>query len=178
VLTKPLSMGIISTAIKAGRAGEALVSAATRIMATLNAGACEAMLAVGAGAATDVTGFGLMGHLQQMVRSSGMAAEVWSSAVPVLEGVVPLVEEGLVPGGTRRNADHFSAFVDFESEVGEVERTILFDAQTSGGLLIGVDEERTGDLVAALGERGTPAAAVVGRVIGGEAGRITVRRAA
>lgn len=176
VLTKPLSMGVISTAIKRGRAGEGLIREATRIMATLNAGACEAMLEIGPGAATDVTGFGLLGHLQQMVRSSGVAAEVWAGAVPVLEGVGPLVEEGLVPGGTRRNESHFSAFIDVEEDVSDVQRTLLFDAQTSGGLLIAVADERAGDLVAALRARSTPAAAVVGRIVDGEPGRIRVRR--
>jgi selenide,water dikinase len=181
VLTKPLSMGVVSTAIKRGRAGKDLVDEATRVMATLNAGACAAMRSVGAGAATDVTGFGLIGHLQQMVLSSGVAAEVWSEAVPVLEGVAPLVEEGLVPGGTRRNEAHFSRFVTFDEGVGGVERTILFDAQTSGGLLIAVDDGRARDLVAALEKEGTPAAAVVGRVTEGEQsqpGHITVRRTA
>ena len=180
VLTKPLSMGIVSTAIKRGRAGKELADEATRVMATLNAGACTAMRSVGAGAATDVTGFGLIGHLQQMARSSGVAAEVWSGAVPVLDGVAPLVEEGLVPGGTRRNEAHFSQFVTVGEGVGDVERTILFDAQTSGGLLIAVAQERTGDLVAALEKEGTPAAAVVGRVTEGEQGQpghIRIRRA-
>ena len=181
VLTKPLSMGIISTAIKRGRAGEELISEATRVMATLNAGACTAMLSVGVRAATDVTGFGLIGHLQQMVRSSGVSAEVWADAVPVLEGVRSLVEEGLVPGGTRRNEAHFSQFVTVEDGVGDVERTILFDAQTSGGMLIAVEEGRAGDLVTALEKEGTPVAAVVGRVVDGESspvGHITVRRTA
>jgi selenide,water dikinase len=181
VLTKPLSMGIISTAIKRGRAGGELASEATRVMATLNAGACRAMLSVGSRAATDVTGFGLIGHLQQMARSSGVAAEVWSDAVPLLEGVRSLAEEGLVPGGTRRNEAHFSQFVTVGEGVGDVDRTILFDAQTSGGLLIAVEEDRAGDLVAALEKEGTPAAAVVGRVVEGAsdtAGHITVRRTA
>ena len=177
VLTKPLSMGVVSTAIKRGRASEELIAAATGVMATLNAGAAEAMLAVGAGAATDVTGFGLLGHLHQMVRSSGVGAEVWAGAVPVLDGVAALIEEGMVPGGTRRNEAHYSAFVEFASDVPAVDRTMLFDAQTSGGLLIAVEEERAGDLVAALEERSTPAAAVIGRVTDGEAGRISVRSA-
>jgi selenide,water dikinase len=96
----------------------------------------------------------------------------------VLEGVGPLVEEGLVPGGTRRNESHFSAFIDVEEDVSDVRRTLLFDAQTSGGLLIAVADERAADLVAALEARSTPAAAVVGRIVGGEPGRIHVRRGA
>jgi selenide,water dikinase len=178
VLTKPLSMGVISTAIKLGRAGEALIREATRVMATLNASACDAMLEIGPGAATDVTGFGLIGHLQQMVRSSGVAAEVWVGAVPVLDGVAALVEEGLVPGGTRRNESHFSAFIDVEEDLSDVERILLFDAQTSGGLLIAVADDRAEALVAALQARSTPAAAIVGRIVDGEPGRIRVRRAA
>ena len=178
VLSKPLSMGVISTAIKHRRASAELVREATRVMSELNAGACEAMLEVGAGAATDVTGFGLLGHLQQMARSSGVGAEVWSDAVPVLDGVAPLVEEGLVPGGSRRNEAHYSAFVDVEPGVDEVRRTLLYDAQTSGGLLVAVAPDRAADLVAAFEHRHTPAAAVVGRITGGEAGRITVRRTA
>jgi selenide,water dikinase len=125
-----------------------------------------------------VTGFGLIGHLQQMVRSSGVAAEVWVGAVPVLDGVAALVEEGLVPGGTRRNESHFSAFIDVEEDLSDVERILLFDAQTSGGLLIAVADDRAEALVAALQARSTPAAAIVGRIVDGEPGRIRVRRAA
>jgi selenide, water dikinase len=178
VLTKPLSMGVISTAIKRGRAPDALIREATRVMTTLNAAACDAMLAVGAAAVTDITGFGLVGHLQQMARASRTGAEIWVEAVPLLDGVGALVEEGMVPGGTRRNESHFSQFVDVDPDVTGTERTILFDAQTSGGLLIAVDEEGADELVAALEERGTPAAARVGRLTDGEAGRIRIRRSA
>ena len=100
LLTKPLSMGIVSTALKREAAPEALVAEATAVMATLNAGAAEAMLEVGAPAATDVTGFGLLGHLHGLGRLSGVSAEVWAGAVPVLDGVAALAEAGMVPGGT------------------------------------------------------------------------------
>src|SRR5205823_6656107 len=103
--------------------------------------------------ATDVTGFGLIGHLQHMARSSGVAAEVWSGAVPVLDGVAPLVEEGLVPGGTRRNEAHFSQFVAVGEGVGVVERTILFDAQTYGGMVEQCHRRFPDESCGGLGER-------------------------
>ena len=177
VLTKPLSMGIVSTALKREAAPEALVAEATAVMATLNAGAAEAMLEVGAPAATDVTGFGLLGHLHGLARLSGVSAEVWAGAVPVLDGVAALAEAGMVPGGTRRNASYYSSFVDFDPRIGETDRTLLFDAQTSGGLLIAVDQAAEADLVEALRRRGTPAASVIGRTAPGEGGHITVRQA-
>ena len=175
VLTKPLSMGIVSTAIKREKAAPPLVEEATAIMATLNAGAAEAMLEVGVEAATDVTGFGLLGHLHNLARLSGVSAEVWSEAVPVLDGVSDLAAAGLVPGGTRRNAAYYSSFVDFDPEVSTTDQTLLFDAQTSGGLLIAVDPAAEADLLAGLQRRGTPVSAVIGRTDEADPGRIRVR---
>ncbi len=175
VLTKPLSMGIISTAVKRDAAPPALAAKAAEVMATLNAGAAEAMREVGAGAATDVTGFGLMGHLHNLVRLSGVGAEIWMEAVPILDGVRELAERGLVPGGSQKNLAFFSQFVDFDVSVEETSRTIAFDAQTSGGLLIAVDAERESDLVRALVARGAPATAVIGRIREAQPGRILVR---
>jgi selenide, water dikinase len=179
VLTKPLSMGVIATALKQGAAPQHLVEEATRTMATLNAAAAEVMVEIGVAAATDVTGFGLLGHLSNMVRADGSwqgaAAEVWGNAVPVLDGVAELVSRGFVPGGTRRNESYFGAVVEFEPGMPEVQRTILFDAQTSGGLLMAVEESRVSDLVAGLTERRTPAAAVIGKITDGPVGRVHVR---
>ena len=175
VLTKPLSMGIVATAIKRQAAPSSLADQATAIMATLNAGAAEAMLAAGVEAATDVTGFGLLGHLHNLLRLSGISAELWTDRVPLLEGVADLAAAGFVPGGTRRNASYYAPFVDFNPEVGETDQTLLFDAQTSGGMLIAVDPAAEPALVEDLERRGTPAAAVIGRTTGGEPGRIAVR---
>ncbi|GAC1366753.1 MAG: selenide, water dikinase SelD [Actinomycetota bacterium] len=175
VLTKPLSMGIVATAIKRQACPATLAAEATTIMATLNAGAAEAMLEVGVEAATDVTGFGLLGHLHSMMRLSGVSAELWAGSVPVLEGVADLAAAGLVPGGTRRNASYYSSFVDFPAEVGETDRTLLFDAQTSGGMLIVVDTAAETALLDGLRRRGTPVASVIGRTMAGEAGRIYVK---
>lgn len=174
VLTKPLSMGVIATAIKRDAAPAALVADATSIMATLNAGAAEAMAAAGAEAATDVTGFGLLGHLHNLLRLSGIGAEVTAGAVPLLEGVTELAEAGFVPGGTRRNASYYSSFVEFDPGLSGAAQTLLFDAQTSGGMLIAVDPGAEEALVKDLQARGTPAAAVIGRTVAGEPGRISV----
>jgi selenide,water dikinase len=174
VLTKPLGMGIISTALKRGQAGPELVTEATRIMSELNAGAAQAMLEVGARAATDVTGFGLIGHLQGMAAASECSVELWSGRVPVIEGVRGLAERQLVPGGSRNNQRYFGGYVEFDSQVEELTRTVLFDAQTSGGLLIAVPEDRLADLVEALTVKGTPVQAVVGRFGEGAAGRMKV----
>ena len=174
VLTKPLSMGIVATAIKRQAAPPGLAEEATRIMATLNAGAAEAMVEVGVKAATDVTGFGLIGHLHNLARLSGISAEIWADAVPLLDGVADLAEAGMVPGGTRRNASYYAPFVDFHPEVGETGQTLLFDAQTSGGMLIAVDPADEAALIRGLERRGTPVAAVIGRTAGGAPGRIVV----
>lgn len=173
-LTKPLSMGVISTAIKYEAADEELIRRATDLMSTLNAGAAEAMIEAGAGAATDVTGFGLLGHLQQMARSSGVSAEVWSQQVPILDGVLDLIGRDLVPGGTRRNQAHFSQYVSFDSSIDAGHQTALFDAQTSGGLLIAIEQDKEHALVEALRSRSAPIAAVIGRIVEGKAGKIEV----
>jgi len=145
-------------------------------MVTLNAGAARAMRATGGGvhAATDVTGFGLLGHLHNMLAASGLAAEIDAASVPLFANAVELAERGAIPGGTQRNRDTLSPEVKFGAEVPEAIRVLLFDAQTSGGLLIAVDPDRAGALVAALEREGTPVAARIGRVSRGVAGAITV----
>ncbi len=175
VLTKPLSMGIVATALKRGAVSDELVRDAVAVMASLNAGAAEAMMEVGAAAATDVTGFGLLGHLYSMVRWEGVGAEVWFDRVPVLEGVHELAAQGFVPGGTDRNAAYFGQFVDFDPDVDPLQQKILFDPQTSGGLLIAVEEDKAPELIAGLAQRGTAARAIVGRITDGPGARITVR---
>jgi selenide, water dikinase len=122
------------------------------------------MLAVGVDAATDVTGFGLLGHLHNMLVASGVAAEVDAAAVPLLAGAADLAARGAVPGGTQRNRDALAADVSFAPGVDEATRVLLHDAQTSGGLLLAVPAERVDALLAALKKEGTPAAARIGRV--------------
>ena len=142
ILTKPLGIGIATTAHKRGVASEELLAAAVELMTTPNDAASEAMVAAGAEAATDVTGFGLLGHLQRMLAASGVAARVDASAIPVLPGVIELARDDVVPGGTQRNRSYLGPFVE-RGELTEPEQLVLADAQTSGGLLIATrDPER------------------------------------
>jgi selenide, water dikinase len=174
VLTKPIGTGIVATAIKQGSAAEEVVRTAVDVMTTLNAGAAQAMLAGGVSAATDVTGFGLLGHLHSMLLASGQAATVHAGAVPLLPGVRELAAAGLVPGGTRRNLADLEGAVVFDPSVDDLHRTLLCDAQTSGGLLISVPEAGAAALLERLKDAGTPVAAVIGRVSDGPAGSIRV----
>jgi selenide,water dikinase len=176
VLTKPIGLGVISTAVKRDAATPELVAEAVHVMTTLNATARDAALELGHAvrAATDVTGFGLLGHLRELLTASGVAAEVDAAAVPVIDGVRELVAAGMVAGGTQRNHAFVSDVVDWGA-LPESEQLLLADAQTSGGLLISVAEERAGALVAALEHHGTLAAAVIGRTLTGRPGHVVVR---
>ncbi len=167
VLTKPLGTGLISTAIKQDRATPEQIEAAVTVMTALNRAASEAAIAFGVRAATDVTGFGLLGHLGEMVAASGVGARVDHRWVPLLPGVEELAEQGVIPGGTGRNLASVKEYTRF-GDLAEVHQVVLADAQTSGGLLLAVAAERCDDLVAALGEAGTPAAAVIGEIVEGE----------
>lgn len=173
VLTKPLGTGIVATAVKAGTCPPALLDAAVESMAHLNRGAAEAAIAAGAHAATDVTGYGLTGHLGNMARASGVAARIDAARVPVLDGAEDLVVAGHVPGGTRRNRSDAAANVSHDSDVPETTRILLADAQTSGGLLIACPAERTARLVEELEDRGE-LASVVGRMIEGATGHMLI----
>ena len=175
VLTKPVGTGLLATALKRDLLTEQDLAPAVVAMTTLNAGAARAMAAVGVDAATDVTGFGLLGHLRSLLEASGAAAEITAAAVPVLRGARQAAERGAIPGGTERNLASLADAVTWGSDVGPLDRLVLADAQTSGGLLIAVAPERTEALVAALHRERTPAAAVIGRVVAGPAGRVSVR---
>ena len=169
VLTKPLGMGVVSSGIKEGKTSPATAARAVDVMATLNRAASEAMLAAGASAATDVTGFGLAGHLLEMLGAS-LDAELDFAAIPVLEEAFDLARAGVLPGGSKRNAEAGGPFVDAPG-LDDAQRAVLFDAQTSGGLLIATVEP--GRLLDALAERGVEDAAVIGRLTEGD-GRIGV----
>jgi selenide,water dikinase len=169
-LTKPLGLGLISTAIKRGVATEGQVRAAVDTMTTLNDAASEAMLEAAAVAATDVTGFGLLGHLHRMALASGCAATLDAAAVRLLPGALELARSDVVSGGTKRNLAHVRLHTDF-GDLTEPERVVLADAQTSGGLLMAAADP--GRLEAALGDRGVPFARV-GRGVPGRPGAIRV----
>jgi len=174
VLTKPIGIGIVSQAIKHERATDADVADVVAVMTTSNAGACEAALDAGAHAATDVTGFGLLGHLHHLLLGAGLAARLSAAAVPVLSAARRLVAAGTVPGGSTRNLDYVSAATTWAAALSDHERLLLADAQTSGGLLLVVPPARCDDLVRALERHATPSAAVIGTVTDGTRGTIVV----
>ncbi len=173
ILTKPLGMGVITTGIKQGRTSQTTIDEATRVMAVLNRGAAEAMTSVGVSAATDITGFGFLGHLHEMTRAAGVRARIRLHDIPIFEEAWSLARQGAIPGGTQRNRASVEDVVSWEG-VEEAARVLLTDAQTSGGLLMAVPEARVDRLVRALRDHGTPAAAVVGEITGTGEGEITV----
>jgi selenide, water dikinase len=175
VLTKPVGTGILATALKRDALIETGMAEAVRSMTTLNDGAARAALRVGVSAATDVTGFGLIGHLTNMLDASKVAAEIAFDAIPVLPHTRNLASRGIVPGGTERNLQAADR-VEWAAELTPAERYICVDAQTSGGLLLAVPSENEAALLAALREERTPAAAVIGRVIAGKPGQVSVTR--
>ena len=168
VLTKPLGIGVLTTAIKAERATVEQTAAAVESMVRLNDRASRSALAAGASGCTDVTGFGLLGHLGRMALESAVCVVVEFDAVPFLPGAVALAAEGVVPGGSRRNLAWALEFTDV-GDHDEVHQLLLADAQTSGGLVFGVDPDATASVVAEL-NAGGHVAARIGRATSGEAG--------
>jgi len=165
VLTKPLGVGAIVTARKRGAADDAMLAEAVEVMTTLNAEASEAARAAGAHAMTDVTGFGLLGHLHGLARESGVAAEVAAADVPFIDGVDDLLADAsAVSGGSRRNGEYAESFTAFDDAVPDWRRRLVTDATTSGGLLVAVASARAADVPGP----------VVGRLVEGEPGAITV----
>lgn len=173
ILSKPIGTGIITTAGKQGIVDPDVMAGAVANMAALNKPAALAMQRVGVNAATDITGFGLLGHLKSMVKGSGVAAEVNLSAVPVLAGTRDLLEQGVAPGGTHRNVSSVNDVVEWDPQLSDNDRMLLCDAQTSGGLLMSVPAEKADALVAALHEEGASCAEVVGRITAAGPGAIS-----
>jgi selenide, water dikinase len=173
VLTKPIGTGIMTTALKRGLEDETSLAPVVDSMARLNASAADAMMEVGVDAATDVTGFGLVGHLREMALGSGLAAVVDRSTVPLFDGVLEYASDLVCPGRTRDLLDYVAATTDW-TDSGLEWRASLTDPQTSGGLLIAVRPEALGALTGALERRGE-SAAVIGRFETGVAGHVTVR---
>jgi selenide,water dikinase len=164
VLTKPLGAGAVSTALKRGL--DAPLREAVAVMTTLNRDASEAAKTANANALTDVTGFGLLGHLHEMAHASGLAAEIEAGAIPAIEGVRELLgDETAIAGGTRRNRSYAETFTTFAAGVAESIRWLVCDAMTSGGLLVAVPQDTATDVPGAL----------IGRLVEGPAGAITVR---
>ena len=172
ILTKPLGTGIILTAAKAGLAQQDAVARIEESMATLNREAAQAMLAVGVSACTDITGFGFLGHLHELAAASGVMVEVAAEGIPLFPAATELAQMGLVPGGAYRNREYLAGKVAFAPEIGEELQDVLFDPQTSGGLLISVPQGKE-----TAGRTCPPRvseARLVGRVVAGSPGRIKV----
>jgi selenide,water dikinase len=176
VLTKPIGTGILSQAMKKGQLGSDEMREGIASMSMLNKGAKDAAIAAGVRAATDITGFGLLGHLHHLASGSGCAARLHAEAVPTFAPVREAAAAGLVPGGTRKNLDYVTAASDFDDAVEPETRLVLADAQTSGGLLLAVPRENEAALLAELEAQGTPARAVIGEMVAGEAGRLHIGR--
>jgi selenide,water dikinase len=175
VLTKSLGSGILATALKRDALLETGMAEAIRSMTTLNDGAARAALRIGVSAATDVTGFGLIGHLTGMLEASKVAAEIAFDRLPILPHARNLASRGVIPGGTQRNLDAAEQ-VDWAPDLTPADRYLCVDAQTSGGLLLAVPAENEASLLAALREERTPVAEVIGRVVRGNPGSIRVTR--
>ena len=175
VLTKPLGTGIITTAIKRDLADNHLIDSVTELMIGLNKSAAEAMTEVGVNACTDVTGFGLLGHLLEMCAGSDVSAVIDFDKCPFLEGVFELAQKGVVPGGTKSNLTHVIPSANFSDKILPFQQLMLSDAQTSGGLLLSVPAARAELLVTRLREKQTLAAAVIGQVYNAAEFRIYIK---
>jgi len=165
VLTKPIGTGTLSFARQIGRAPADGLAAAERSMRALNRVAAGLMVKAGVTTATDITGFGLGGHLAEMAAQSGVQIEVFASSIPVFPGVLDLIRADVVSGAVERNREYASAFVRRGRSVGQDLETLLYDPQTSGGLLMAVRNSRVSALLLALRKNGAPEAAVIGRVL-------------
>jgi selenide,water dikinase len=165
ILTKPLGTGIINTAIKGALASKEITDTVTRLMAALNRDAAEILGDYPVHACTDITGFGFLGHVAEMVVDSGTGIHIQANCVPILPQTLNYAEMGLVPAGAYKNREFFERHVDIAPGVDHLIQDILFDPQTSGGLLISVQGNRAEDLLQKLKQKGVRDAAIVGQVL-------------
>ncbi len=175
LLTKPVGTGLVSTALKGGVAGEESLEQVSSSMTALNKVASELMLEAGAHACTDITGFGLLGHASGMVEDSRLGMEIRVSSIPIFPEVKEFANMGLVPGGTQRNREYRSDMIEMTSEISDEMLNILFDPQTSGGLLIAVPGKEAEALLQNLHRHGINEAAIIGEILAEPQGRIIVR---
>ena len=164
ILTKPLGSGIIATAIKKNKAPRSIMEEAVNVMTNLNSGGAKAMNAVGVNACTDITGYGLLGHLLEMCEGSKISATIECNEIPLIQGVFELAQKGFIPGGTKRNLDHVIPNVNFSKNISQEQKYLLADAQTSGGLLISVPKDKAEDLQNLLTENKCLSSSVIGQV--------------
>ena len=174
ILTKPLGTGIIATALKGGMASEEALAKITESMMTLNRVASEVIAEIGVNACTDITGFGLLGHALEMAIASDVAIAITSNSVPIFPEAEEYASMGMVPGGTGRNREFASCRIELAGTISDVMMDILYDAQTSGGLLISVAGEKAQSLLEQLHSKGVRQAAMVGEVRKDPKGRVVV----
>jgi selenide,water dikinase len=176
VLTKPIGTGIISFAHQIGKASARALTAISQSMTELNKIPSEIIAEMEINTATDVTGFGLLGHLSEMVFQSGVTAEVYADRVPVFDEVLDCLKQGIISGAIERNREYASKFVKAAEDVGEEMELVLYDPQTSGGLLIAVGKEKADSLISRLKKKGVRHAAAIGRVVSKSEGKILLKK--
>jgi selenide,water dikinase len=174
ILTKPIGSGIINTAIKGGFATAPVIEEVTHLMATLNRQAAEAMNAYPVHACTDITGFGFLGHLAEMVIGSGCSVQLLCGRIPIIREAVEYASMGLIPAGAFNKKAFRLCMVDFDGKVDPIIRDILFDPQTSGGLLFSIPDDRVNQVLEDLHVNGCQNAVVIGRVIPDDSEKIVV----
>lgn len=174
VLSKPLGLGIITTAAKRDEDPRGAIAEALKVMTTLNRDASVVMAAGGAHAMTDVTGFGLLGHLRNVTAASAVSATIWSDRVPILPAAIEYVQAGVAPGGTHANRRFLAKWVDYDADIPEWQQLLLCDAQTSGGLLAALPSIHAAEVIRHLRYHGLDESAIVGQIEAGEPGRIRV----
>ena len=172
VLTKPLGTGIIATAIKKGKAANSLINDAVQVMVTLNKSAAEIMDGLEVHAATDITGYGLLGHLSEMCKGSNVSAEIYSSEIPLINGTKELAEKGFIPGGSKQNFKTSENYTKFSESMSEIEKFILADAQTSGGLLVSLSENQANEFLNRFRDETGMEASIIGKIF--EKGKDTI----
>ncbi|MFO7525720.1 MAG: selenide, water dikinase SelD [Ignavibacteriaceae bacterium] len=176
ILTKPIGTGILSTALKQNMLDDNSILELKNTMIELNKSAADAMMETGVNSCTDITGFGLLGHLLEMMNASNTAAVIEMNKVPLLHKVLELAVSGIIPGGTRKNHEHTFKHVKYSNEISELKQLVLNDAQTSGGLLISVPENKADILITGLKKRKVLIAEIIGRVVPFEKFRIVVQK--
>ena len=164
VLTKPIGTGIIATAIKKGMASEDIIQTAVDTMSTLNDVASKLMIELKIKAATDITGFGLLGHLSEICKASKVTAEIDYNLLPLLPGTLELANDGIIPGGTKRNLSYAESFTQFQEDRTDIEKLITSDAQTSGGLLISISPEKTESFLQLFNKQSSIKAHKIGKI--------------
>ncbi len=176
ILTKPLGMGILSTTLRAGKLSDGIIKKITEIMSQLNKTAGETMVLFGANSATDITGFGLLGHAYKMAEASSVSIVLYADKIPYIPETAEMADKGFIPGGTIKNKKFLKTHVTFSDNISENERLIFFDAQTSGGLLISIAQDSADGLLKALHDKGIIDAAIIGDVTEKSLERIKIIR--